>query len=84
MKKKILGKLTLGKRSIASLTPESMTQVQGGISIINDDDETCGCPRPTRRNCNPQTVVNCPSGYYTCNYSDGCGTGGTTDSRPCP
>ncbi len=81
MKKKILGKLTLGKRSIASLTPESMTQVQGGISVNGDDD--CG-PRNTVRTCPPATNT-CPTAY-PCVWTDCCTVVecNPIDSRPCP
>jgi hypothetical protein len=73
MKKKILGKLTLGKRSIASLSNDSMGQLQGG-----------GPPNATRIGCNdPDTYRQCPTAICPTNAcTAGCNS--AVCSNPCP
>jgi natural product precursor len=46
MKKKISSKLTLGKRSVATLSDESMSLVDGG-GYSASCGATCGCPPPS-------------------------------------
>jgi hypothetical protein len=60
MKKKISGKLSLGKRSIASLTNEDMNQVNGGITRTGcgDPDYTNDCY--TNQGCGTNTC-DCPT-----------------------
>jgi hypothetical protein len=55
MKKKVSSRLTLGKRSVATLSEELMSQVNGGYSETCPTANSCGCPPPPTR-------INCGSG----------------------
>jgi natural product precursor len=61
MKKKISSKLTLGKRSVATLSDESMSLVDGG-GYSASCGATCGCP-PASACCPTAASCGC-SGTY--------------------
>ncbi|MEA5402902.1 class I lanthipeptide [Arcicella sp. DC2W] len=67
MKKKIASKLTLGKRSVATLSEESMTQVNGGN--YTQSGVTGGCGAGSGGNTmtwGPSTSIMCPRPTDNC------------------
>jgi hypothetical protein len=71
MKKKISGKLTLGKRSVATLSAESMSQVNGGYSEgcgsgggSGGCSGTCTCPPAPTSGCVSGICSGSGSGTY--------------------